>query len=173
MERVSFFRHVIGQLVARRRTLQWLLLIVLGAWSLPSLAEDAAIGGHTQADEVAPADIDASRVNWEGISKAAIVIAVLVVPMIVGSFLARRLRMPDYGWKFSLAIGSLAAAAVILMMGEIKKGPDLSGGITLIYEIENNPAAAPAGAAAAQPGGDQAQAGGGDQDTGQAAADAD
>jgi SecD/SecF fusion protein len=54
--------------------------------------------------------------------------------------------MPDHGWKFALAIGTLAAAAVVVALGEIKLGPDLSGGITLIYEIEKREGAEPAGA---------------------------
>src|SRR5690606_23629451 len=98
---------------------------------------DAAVGEATEAEETAAATADAERVTLEGVSKAAIVIAVFVVPMVIGSFLAKQMRMPDYGWKFSLAIGTLLAAAVVVALGEIKLGPDLSGGITLIYEIEN------------------------------------
>jgi SecD/SecF fusion protein len=73
--------------------------------------------------------------NWEGLVKVAIVIAIFVVPMIVGSWLAKRLRMPDHGWKFAIGIGAIAAAAVTVATGEVKYGPDLSGGITLIYEL--------------------------------------
>ena len=72
-----------------------------------------------------------------GIVLLAIVIALFVVPMFLGSFLAKRFRMPEYGWKFALAIGSLLAAAVVIYEGEIKYGPDLSGGITLIYELQD------------------------------------
>jgi SecD/SecF fusion protein len=60
--------------------------------------------------------------------------------MFLGNALAKRLRMPDHSWKFSLALGTLAAAAVIVSLGEIKFGPDLSGGITLIYELQNTSA---------------------------------
>ncbi len=66
-----------------------------------------------------------------------IVIALFVIPMYLGSYLSKRLRMPEYGWKFALAIGSLLAAAVVIYEGEIKYGPDLSGGITLIYELQD------------------------------------
>jgi SecD/SecF fusion protein len=134
------------------RWLKLLLLAVTVAWALPSLAEDAAVGESTQAADVAPAEADVEGISWEGVKKALIVIAVIVVPIIVGNFLARRLKMPDYGWKLSLAIGSLAAAAVIVAMGEVKLGPDLSGGITLIYEVQDNnaQAAAPNGEAAGE-----------------------
>ncbi len=67
----------------------------------------------------------------------AIVVSLFVVPMFLGGYFAKSLRMPDYGWKFALAIGTLAAAAVTIVEGEIKFGPDLSGGITLIYELQD------------------------------------
>lgn len=63
------------------------------------------------------------------------VIALFVVPMFVGNWLAKRLRMPDHGWKFALSIGTIGAAAVLVATGEVKLGPDLSGGTTLIYEL--------------------------------------
>ncbi|NOY40325.1 MAG: protein translocase subunit SecD [Planctomycetes bacterium] len=72
----------------------------------------------------------------------AIVIALFVVPMFVGSSLAKSLKMPDHGWKFSLGLGTLAAAAVVISQGEVKFGPDLSGGITLIYELQDTSAQA-------------------------------
>ncbi|RIK77969.1 MAG: hypothetical protein DCC67_12060 [Planctomycetota bacterium] len=151
MVRVSPLRRLAGH----RRVFQAALLVVLAAWALPSLAQDAAIGSNAEADQVAPASADVQGVTWEGIRKAAIVIAVFVVPMFVGSFLAKRLRMPDYGWKFALALGSLGAAAVIIGMGEIKLGPDLSGGITLIYEVENPGAVQPEAGADGQAAGDE------------------
>jgi SecD/SecF fusion protein len=125
------------------------------------MAEDAAVGGNSKADQVAPPEADAESVSWEGVQKALIVLAVIIVPIIVGNFLARRLRMPEQGWKFSLAIGSLTAAAVIVAMGEIKLGPDLSGGITLIYEVQD-----PDAGQAAAPDDEQAKAddGGADAD---------
>ena len=79
-----------------------------------------------------------------GLMMLALVIAIFVVPIFIGSYLAKIWRMPEQGWRFSLAIGSLLAAAVILYMGELKFGPDLSGGITLIYELQDTSAAATA-----------------------------
>jgi len=72
-----------------------------------------------------------------GFTMLAIVIALLVVPMFLGGRIAKSIKMPDHGWKISLAIGTLAAAAVVVSLGEIKFGPDLSGGITLIYELQD------------------------------------
>jgi len=72
-----------------------------------------------------------------------IVIALFVVPLLLGNYLAKSFRMPDYGWKFAVAIGTLAAAAVVVYQGEIKFGPDLSGGITLKRNSKTMAAATP------------------------------
>ena len=75
-----------------------------------------------------------------GFAMLAVVIALFLVPMFLGGYISKSLKMPDHGWKISLAIGTLAAAAVVISLGEIKFGPDLSGGITLIYELQDTSA---------------------------------
>ena len=77
-----------------------------------------------------------------GFLMLAVVIAIFVVPIFIGSRLAKSLNMPDHGWKIALAIGTIAAAVVVIYQGEIKFGPDLSGGITLIYELQDTSAQA-------------------------------
>jgi SecD/SecF fusion protein len=116
--------------------------VVLGAVGLlaATAAQALAQGGATAdsvevVQEVAEAAENPAQ-SWDGLKKFGIVLALIVLPMIIGGWLAKRLRMPEHGWKFALAIGSLAAAAVVVSMGEIKLGPDLSGGITLIYELQ-------------------------------------
>ncbi|MDZ4658512.1 MAG: protein translocase subunit SecD [Bythopirellula sp.] len=79
-----------------------------------------------------------------GLVALSMVIAVFVIPIVIGSYLAKIWRMPEHGWKFAVAIGSILAAALVLYQGELKYGPDLSGGITLIYELQNTSAAAKA-----------------------------
>jgi SecD/SecF fusion protein len=79
-----------------------------------------------------------------GLLVLGMVIAVFVVPIIIGSYFAKAWRMPEHGWKFAIAIGSMLAAALVLYQGELKYGPDLSGGITLIYELQDTSAAAKA-----------------------------
>ncbi len=79
-----------------------------------------------------------------GLIVLSMVIAVFVIPIVIGSYLAKIWRMPEHGWKFAVAIGSIMAAALVLYQGELKYGPDLSGGITLIYELQNTSAAATA-----------------------------
>jgi len=68
---------------------------------------------------------------------AALVIALIVVPFMVGSSLARMFRMPDYGWKIGLVLCSLACGIAIVVVGwPPKRGIDLSGGVILVYEID-------------------------------------
>lgn len=73
---------------------------------------------------------------------ALIVIALLVLPVLAGNFLARVWKMPDHAWKFAIVLGALAASILIVTFGEFKFGPDLAGGITLVYEVANTQKAA-------------------------------
>ncbi|MBA3481065.1 MAG: protein translocase subunit SecD, partial [Pirellulales bacterium] len=145
MELASLVRRISRSVTSNRLYLKLAMMAVVATWALPALAQqtgvgDAAVGDSTKAAEVAPAETDAATLTWEGVEKLAIILALLILPVLIGTWLAKKLRMPDHGWKFALGIGSLAAAAVVVSMGEIKLGPDLSGGITLIYEVQDRDA---------------------------------
>jgi len=127
---------------------RWLAaLLLLALWGAAGLAQDEAAGGAAAAVDAAAAAAPTASPTASptaALRKFAVVATLLVAPLIVGNWLAGRLRMPDYGWKFALALGTLAAALVLvapaLVEDEsevIKLGPDLSGGITLIYELED------------------------------------
>lgn len=130
-----------------------LAVMTLGLSALPLIAQETPeeiaetvsteIGVAGNTDAPAPAEA-ASAIP--GLIMLSLVIAVFVIPIIIGSYLAKRWRMPDYGWKFAVAIGSILAAALVLYQGELKYGPDLSGGITLIYELQDTSAVASADA---------------------------
>jgi SecD/SecF fusion protein len=121
------------------------LLVVAGiALTAVSLLAPDALAQTIDATKEAPGAtvttpgaeaIDQIEGTWQGYVKVAIVLALFIVPIFVGSWLAKALRMPEHGWKFAIAIGTIAAAAVVVSTGEVKLGPDLSGGITLIYEL--------------------------------------
>jgi len=65
------------------------------------------------------------------------VILTITVPFLLGSYLARWLRMPDYGTSLGLILFAVIASSVIAYAGwPPKLGTDLSGGIILVYEID-------------------------------------
>lgn len=69
----------------------------------------------------------------------AVALAVIVVPVFLGSWLARTWRMPDHGWKISLILFALLAGSSIVYFGwPPKLGIDLSGGTKLIYDVLPN-----------------------------------
>ncbi len=67
-------------------------------------------------------------------------VATLVIPYVVGNAIAKAIRMPDYGWKIGLILIAVTAGIVIDVAGiytkSIKRGIDLSGGVKLVYEID-------------------------------------
>ncbi|QEG35039.1 protein translocase subunit SecD [Bythopirellula goksoeyrii] len=121
--------------------------LLVGVSSIPALGQDDSTAEIAGAAETETGTLEVPRTTTStpvegqapisGFVLLAIVIALFVVPVLIGNYLARRWRMPDYGWKFAVAIGSLLAAAVVIYEGEVKYGPDLSGGITLIYELQD------------------------------------
>lgn len=66
-----------------------------------------------------------------------IALATAVLPFVVGSFAARALKMPDYGWKIGVLLLSLAASVAIIVLGGGRPnlGVDLSGGVIMVYEV--------------------------------------
>src|SRR3990170_4287787 len=97
----SLLRRISLGVLSNRRLLHLAMLALMAAWALPLLAQDtgpgdAAVGGNTKADQVAPPEADAETFSWEGAQKVAIIIAILVLPVVIGNFLARKLRMPEH-----------------------------------------------------------------------------
>ncbi|HEX4412354.1 MAG TPA: protein translocase subunit SecD [Lacipirellulaceae bacterium] len=61
------------------------------------------------------------------------------MPILIGNYLAGLWKMPDHAWKISLVLGVLAGSLLIVLFGQFKFGPDLAGGVTLIYELQDAP----------------------------------
>jgi SecD/SecF fusion protein len=114
--------------------------------TLPSVAKKALDKTNLQ-EQVKP--------GWSPWILALVLLALFVLPIMAGNYLARIWRMPDHAWKLSLVIGTLAASILICVFGQFKFGPDLAGGITLIYELAEAPTAADANQPA-QPSGSRA-----------------
>ncbi|MGD9647130.1 MAG: protein translocase subunit SecD [Pirellulales bacterium] len=71
-----------------------------------------------------------------------IALAVVVLPWVVGTWLANAWRMPDYGWKIGLVLFCVCAGtAVVTLRWPPKYGPDLSGGTNLVYDVYPKPGA--------------------------------
>lgn len=62
--------------------------------------------------------------------------AVLILPFIVGSRLAKGLKMPGYGTRFGFILLAIFGSAVTLMNRMPGLGVDLQGGTILVYEID-------------------------------------
>jgi SecD/SecF fusion protein len=70
-----------------------------------------------------------------------VAIAVIVLPILIGAWLARIWRMPDHGWRIGLVLFTVFAGAAITYFGwPPKLGIDLSGGTKLIYDVSPNKA---------------------------------
>ncbi len=80
-----------------------------------------------------------AKSGWSPWLLGLVILALFIVPILIGNYLAKIWRMPDHAWKISLVLGTTAASLLIVFFGEIKKGPDLAGGITLIYELAEPP----------------------------------
>lgn len=66
----------------------------------------------------------------------AALVAIVVIAVALGAFVAKNLRLPEISWKVSLVVGSLGVALLILVTGwPPKQGIDLKGGAILIYEV--------------------------------------
>jgi SecD/SecF fusion protein len=68
-----------------------------------------------------------------------VAVGVLAVSFFLGSYLGKKLRMPDHGWKIGVVLFSLLASVAVLLLGpDLKLGVDLRGGVILVYEIDQS-----------------------------------
>lgn len=75
-------------------------------------------------------------VSWEQWGAIAIALAVLVLPFVVGNFLSKTFKMPNYGTRFGWIILAIVASTVVLLNRLPGLGIDLRGGTILVYEME-------------------------------------
>jgi SecD/SecF fusion protein len=103
--------------------------------------EEVPAGEETTATTTAEAKAEAAEAtDYSSLIMGIIVVALFVVPAIVGNALGKSLGMPDHGWKIALVIGSVALSALAIgsamtRPNGFKLGPDLGGGVTLIYDL--------------------------------------
>ena len=68
----------------------------------------------------------------------AIALAVMILPFVAGNFLARTLKMPNYGTRFGWILLAITASLVVLTNRLPGLGVDLRGGTILVYEIDSD-----------------------------------
>ena len=101
-------------------------------------------------DEAQPGDGQAAGTTsdtWSIGLQLFLVLALVVAAVVLGNYLAKQWKMPDHGWKISLVLATMVVAIWVVAFGEFKFGPDLAGGITLIYELADASEAAAVGLA--------------------------
>ncbi|NQT36075.1 MAG: protein translocase subunit SecD, partial [Planctomycetes bacterium] len=116
---------------------------------LAELQRETGYSFRVQASDKAKADTEATTAWWgtgefrtepwslHWIFKLMIALAAWIVPFALAGRVARKLRMPDYGWKLGLIFFSIVASVVILWAKHWTPtlGIDLSGGVILVYDI--------------------------------------
>lgn len=71
--------------------------------------------------------------------KFLVALATLAVSFFLGSYLGKKLRMVDHGWKIGLCLFSLLASVAVIALGpDLKLGVDLNGGAILVYEVDQS-----------------------------------
>jgi SecD/SecF fusion protein len=71
-------------------------------------------------------------------------IAAIVLPILLGGWLAKKWKMPEQGWRISTILAVFSVATLTVATGQFKGGPDLAGGITLVYELADATGLTPA-----------------------------
>ena len=122
-------------------------LMSLATAALSQGGESVSAGGGTPTLD-APAVAQAAAADDSGMAAGVIlliIIASFVVPLVLGSVLAKALRMREYAGRFGLIMFAtwlgLAPFIFALARGEslkdtIRLGIDLAGGTNLIYEVD-------------------------------------
>ncbi|MFP6614433.1 MAG: hypothetical protein VB835_19130, partial [Pirellulales bacterium] len=69
----------------------------------------------------------------------AILIAVIALCMWLGVRISKSLKMRDYGWRIAVIFIAISIGLIAVATGKFRRGYDLAGGISLIYEIDQDP----------------------------------
>ena len=96
---------------------------------------------------LAASDGDMLRVT----TNVAIILAVFIVPFVLGLFIAKAVRMPEYWTKIGFILFTLSVAGAIIgfnwdrkeNMPRLNWGVDLRGGVILVYELDEKEETAP------------------------------
>ena len=81
----------------------------------------------------------AAKHFWETTAfiNTALFIGIVIASSFIGHWLAKALRVAEYGWKFGVILFAILASAVIVIRGwPPKLGVDLGGGSILVYKVD-------------------------------------
>lgn len=113
--------------------------------SLASLTDGLVHGGFSAIDRgmllIGKSDSAVAGELSRGISgdqwvTLLVAAAVLILPFLVGSYLAKGMKMPGYGVRIGLILLAIVASAATLINKRPGLGVDLRGGTILVYEID-------------------------------------
>lgn len=104
---------------------------------------DCSFLTHSLFDGFTLAQAQAAQGGNSGISgdqyiAVIVALAILILPFIVGNYLAKALRMPNYGTRFGWILLAVVASAAVLLNRLPGLGVDLRGGTILVYEMDSD-----------------------------------
>ncbi len=91
---------------------------------------------NAQAAEAGAAGAVDDGISWGQYIAVAIALAVMILPFVVGNFLAKSIKMPTYGTRFGWILLAITASGVVLANNRPGLGVDLRGGTILVYEMD-------------------------------------
>ncbi|MFG0268151.1 MAG: protein translocase subunit SecD [Rhodopirellula sp. JB055] len=103
--------------------------------TLPDYCQSISAQWLAQTDAAVANEVS-KGISMEQILTLLSAAAVLILPFIVGNFLAKSLKMPTYGSRFGFILLAITASAVTLTNKFPSLGIDLSGGTILVYELD-------------------------------------
>lgn len=123
------------------RTIKTMDCSLLTAWVSPlaatakPLSSDALSSLSLVAQQTSAGAV-AGGISTEQYIAMAVVLALLVLPFVIGNFFAKSLKMPTYGTRIGFVLFALATSCVMLAKTRPGLGVDLSGGTILVYEMD-------------------------------------
>ncbi len=101
------------------------------AW-LVAQAAPAVEAAEKAAQDAVDGDVSSTTL------RLLVAVGVIVGSFMVGSLIANALRLKDFGFRIGLVLFTVAASVAIVYFGwPPKRGIDLSGGVVLVYEVDN------------------------------------
>ena len=100
----------------------------------------AATSAAEKANEAAE-KTSGSGGGWQGAITLLVVVAVLVLPFVIGNLIAAALRMKEVGTRLGVTLLALTLCSLPFFLKPLNEaislGIDLAGGTNLVYEVEH------------------------------------